>query len=368
MRDLINFAHQKLKVVIETLDIKINRTPASRLKQTDFDNLAFGRTYSDHMFLADYEGGEWKNFQIMPFGDLPFSPAMSALHYGQSIFEGIKAYKLKNGDISIFRPYKNFERFNLSADRMCMPAIPEDLFMQGMTQLIELDKQWIPSKEGQSLYIRPLMFATEPVLGVHPSESYKFIILTGPSGVYYSKNLRVKIETYYTRAAEGGVGFAKTAGNYGRSLYPTREAQKEGFDQLIWTDGREHLYIEESGTMNVMFMINNVLITPSTRDTILDGVTRKSILELARSWGVQVEERRVTVKEVVDAAKSGTLQEAFGVGTAATIAHIVVIGYEGELFNLPEPASREFSNKALKGLNDIRYGNVPDEFGWNYIV
>ncbi|MEO8795559.1 MAG: branched-chain amino acid aminotransferase [Daejeonella sp.] len=338
------------------------------MSETDFNNLPFGRTFSDHMFMADYSDGEWKNFQILPFGDLTVSPAMSALQYGQSIFEGIKAYRLQNGEISIFRPLKNFERFNISADRMCMPTISEEVFMQGMAQLIELDKDWVPSKEGQSLYIRPFMVATDAVLGVHAAQNYKFIILTGPSGVYYAKPVRVKIETHFARAAEGGVGYAKTAGNYGRALYPTKQAQKEGFDQLIWTDARDHAYIEESGTMNVMFIIDNVLITPSTRDTILDGVTRKSILQLANSWGMKVEERRVSVEEVINAAKNGTLQDAFGAGTAATVAHIAEIGFENEIYTLPEPSSREFSNKVLKALNNIRYGITPDEFGWNYIL
>jgi len=354
--------------VIDTIDIQVNRTSVSRLSQTDFNNLQFGRTFSDHMFVADYENGEWKNLQIVPYAEISMSPAASALHYGQAIFEGIKAFKQPNGEISIFRPQKNFERFNISADRMVMPRVPEEIFMQGMTQLINLDKEWVPSKDGQSLYIRPFMFATDPVIGVHASDSYKFIIITGPTAAYYSKPLKVKIETHYARAVEGGVGFAKTAGNYARSLYPTQQAQKEGFDQLIWTDAKEHAYIEESGTTNVMFVINNVLITPSTRDTILDGVTRSSILALARAWGMPVEERRVTVAEVISAAKDGTLQEAFGAGTAATIAHIAQIGYEGEVYTLPEPATREFSNKALKALSDIRYGISSDEFEWNYTI
>jgi branched-chain amino acid aminotransferase len=354
--------------VIDTLDIQINRTSVSRLSETDFNNLQFGRTFSDHMFVADYENGEWKNLQIVPYAEISMSPAASALHYGQAIFEGIKAYKQPNGEISIFRPQNNFERFNISADRMVMPQVPEEIFMQGMAQLINLDKHWVPSNDGQSLYIRPFMFATDPVIGVHASNNYKFVIITGPTGAYYSKPLRVKIETHYARAVEGGVGFAKTAGNYASSLYPTQQAQKEGFDQLIWTDAKEHAYIEESGTTNVMFVINNVLITPSTRDTILDGVTRSSILALARAWGMPVEERRVTVAEVITAAKNGTLQEAFGAGTAATIAHIAQIGFQDEVYTLPEPASREFSNKALKALSDIRYGISADEFGWNYTI
>ena len=354
--------------MIDTLNIPIDRTSVSRLSQTDFNDLPFGRTFSDHMFVADYEDGEWKNLQIVPYGEICMSPAASALHYGQAIFEGIKAFKQQNGGISIFRPLKNFERFNISADRMVMPVVPEEIFMQGMSQLINLDKEWVPTREGQSLYIRPFMFATDPVIGVHASDSYKFIIITGPTGAYYSKPLKVKIETHYARAVEGGVGYAKTAGNYARSLYPTKQAQKEGFDQLIWTDAKDHEYIEESGTTNVMFMINDVLITPSTRDTILDGVTRNSILALARSWGITVEERRVTVAEVITAAQNGTLQDAFGAGTAATVAHISQIGYEGEIYTLPEPAGREFSNKVSKALSDIRYGIAPDEFNWNYPI
>lgn len=352
----------------EILNIEVSRTLNSRLETTDFANLPFGRSFSDHMFVADYESGEWKNFQIVPFADISVSPAASALHYGQAIFEGIKAYKQVDGHISIFRPLKNFERFNISADRMAMPAVPEEVFMGGLTQLVSFDKDWVPSNEGSSLYIRPFMFATDPILGVHASDTYKFIIITGPSGAYYSKPLKVKIETQYSRAAEGGVGYAKTAGNYARSLYPTKLAQQQGYDQLIWTDAKEHAYIEESGTTNVMFVINDTLITPSTRDTILDGVTRHSILDLASSWGMPIEERRVTVKEVVEAARKGNLQDAFGAGTAATVAPIAEITYHDETFVLPAPATRSFSNKALKTLNEIRYGKIPDEFGWNYLL
>ncbi|HEY1007148.1 MAG TPA: branched-chain amino acid aminotransferase [Sphingobacteriaceae bacterium] len=352
----------------DLLNIPVNRTLNSRLQTTDFDNLPFGHIFSDHMFVADYEGGEWKNFQIVPYGELMLSPAASALHYGQSIFEGIKAYRLQDGSISIFRPQKNFERFNISAERMAMPTVPEELFMGAMAQLVELDREWVPSRDGSSLYIRPFMIAVDPILGVHASRTYKFIIITGPTGVYYPKPLRVKIETSYSRAAEGGVGYAKTAGNYARSLYPTKLAQEAGFDQLIWTDAKEHAYIEESGTMNVMFMINDTLITPSTRDTILDGVTRHSILDLARAWGMNVEERRVTVTEVIEAAKNGTLKDAFGAGTAATVAPIAEITYGEDTYSLPDPATREFSVRAARTLNDIRYGREADEFGWNFVL
>ncbi|MFM6953443.1 MAG: branched-chain amino acid aminotransferase [Sphingobacteriaceae bacterium] len=354
--------------MIDILDIKVTRTAQSRLTSTDFENLPFGRVFSDHMFTADFENGEWKNFQIVPYGNIEISPAASSLHYGQAIFEGIKAFKQADGKVAVFRPYKNLERFNISAQRMAMPTVPEDIFMQGIEQLIELDRDWVPSQEGYSLYIRPVMFATDPILGVHASEAYKFVILTGPVGVYYSKALKVKIETHYARAVEGGVGYAKTAGNYASSLLPTKLAQQEGYDQLIWTDAKEHAYIEESGTTNVMFVINDTLITPSTRDTILDGVTRHSILDLARAWGMQVEERRVSVAEVIEAASKGTLQEAFGAGTAATIAQIAEITYQGETYTLPEPENRVFSNKALKALKEIRYGLGPDEFGWNRLL
>ena len=352
----------------QTLDIKITKTSASRLKETDFNDLPFGRIFSDHMFVADYADGEWKNLQILPYGDLSLSPAIASLHYGQTFFEGLKAYKHPDGKIVVFRPDKNAERFNLSAQRMCMPELPTEIFIQSIAALVELDKNWIPTSPGTSLYIRPYMFATDPYLGVQPSKTYKYIILTCPVGAYFSKPLKVKIETKYSRASEGGFGFAKTGGNYGGSLFPAQEALKEGFDQIIWTDGRDHAYIEELGAANVMFMIDGKLITPSTRDTILKGVTRDTVLTLARKWGIPVEERRISVAEVIEGLKSRKLTEAFGAGTAATIAPIASIGFEGELYSLPDQSKAEFSNKVLQTLNDIRYGSGPDEMGWNYVI
>lgn len=352
----------------DTLDIKITKTSKSRLEETDFSHLPFGKVFSDHMFVADYEDGEWKNLQIVPYGELSFSPAMSVLHYGQAFFEGLKAYKHADGKATLFRPYKNAERFNKSAERLCAPELPEDIFVQSIAALVNLDKDWIPTAEHHSLYIRPFMFSTDPYLGVQPSKTYKYVVLTGPVGAYFPKPLKVKFETYYTRAAEGGFGFAKAAGNYAGSLLPAQEAMKEGFDQLIWTDAKEHAYVEELGAANVMFVINGKLITPSTRDSILKGVTRDSVLTLARHWGMEVEERRISVAEVGEALKSGTLSEAFGVGTAATIAPIASIGFEGELYHLPDVTKAEFSNRALQALNDIRYGFGPDEFGWNYTI
>ena len=355
-------------MLTDTFNISVSKTADSRLSRTDFENLPFGRTFSDHMLTADYEGGEWKNFQIVPYGEIALSPAISALHYGQAFFEGIKAYKHVNGRIAIFRPEKNAERSNMSAARLCMPQIPVEMYMHLLSAIVELDKDWVPSKQGHSLYIRPFMFATDPYLGVIPSQTYKFIILTGPVGPYFSKNLKVKIETNFSRASDGGFGFAKAAGNYGGSMLPARKAAEEGFDQLIWTDSREHAYIEELGAANIMFMMDGKVITPSTRDTILKGVTRDTVITLAKSWGIEVEERRVTVTEILTGIKEGRITDAFGAGTAATIAHIAEIGHEGELYTLPDPDTREFSNRVLRTLNEIRYGQVPDEFGWNYFV
>ncbi len=352
----------------DTINIFITKTAKSRLAETDFDNLPFGKTFSDHMFMADYSDGEWKNFQILPFGEIGINPAISALHYGQTFFEGIKAYKHGNGKVSIFRPDKNSERFNLSAQRLCMPELPLETFLQSIATLVDLDRDWVPGKENHSLYIRPFMFATDPFLGVIPSTSYKYMVLTGPVGPYFSKNLKVKIETNYSRACDGGFGFAKAAGNYGGAMLPNLKATQEGFDQLIWTDSRDHAYIEELGAANVMFLMDGTLITPSTRDTILKGVTRDTVLTLARNWNVTIEERRISVDEIIAGIKQGRISDAFGVGTAATIAHIAEIGHNGALYTLPDPAKRVFSSKVLNTLNNLRYGRSADEFGWNYMV
>jgi len=352
----------------DTLDIKITKTNHSRLRETDFDNLQFGKTFSDHMFVADYEDGEWKNFQIVPYGEIGFSPAISALHYGQAFFEGLKAYKHGDGKVSVFRPGKNAARFNKSAERLCMPELPEEIFIQSIAAVVDLDRDWIPTKPNHSMYIRPFMFATDPFLGVQPSNTYKFIVLVGPVGPYFGKILRVKIETHFTRAAEGGMGYAKAAGNYGGAMLASRRAAEEGFDQMIWTDAKDHQYVEEMGAANVMFVLDGTLITPSTRDTILDGVTRDTVLTLAREWGFPVEERRVSVAEILEGAKNGKLADAFGAGTAATIAPVGSISHNGEEYFLNDPKEREFSQKVLKTLDAIRYGNVPDTHGWNYIV
>ena len=296
-------------------------------------------------------------------------PAMSAIHYGQSIFEGLKANRTVNNEISIFRPDMNAKRFNESAERMCMPTIPEDLFVEAIRQLVALDDEWVTFREGHSLYIRPFMYATDELVGIRPSRTYKFLIITTPVGHYYSEPVNVKIEKSYTRAASGGVGRAKAAGNYAASMYPAMQAQKEGFHQLVWTDAAEHKYIEESGTMNIVFQIGDKLITPDeNHDTILRGITKRSVFEIAEKWGVEVEERMITVAEIIEAAKNGSLKDAFGAGTAATIAPIAMIGYEDEKYVLPPVEERLLSNKIKKYLGDLKTGRIADEFGWNLLV
>ncbi len=357
-----------LSAVIETLDIKITRSAISKLAETDFDHLPFGRTFTDHMFTADYKDGKWQNMQIVPYGEIGMSPAISALHYGQAFFEGLKAYKHASGQVSIFRPDKNAERFNKSAERLCMPALPEETFLQSIAALVDLERNWIPEKENYALYIRPVMFATDPFLGVNPSATYKYVVLTGPVGPYFSKNLKVKIELDYSRSTEGGFGYAKAAGNYGGAMLPAQKATEQGFDQLIWTDGKNHEFIEEMGAANIIFILDGKMITPSTRDTILKGVTRDSVLTLAKNWGMEVEERKVSVAEIIEGARNGKLTDGFGVGTAATITQIAQIGYKNEIFNLPDPEKSEFARKLKTTLDDIKCGRVNDEFNWNYLV
>lgn len=352
-------------MIKDTISVKINKTEHSRISEVDWDNLPFGKVFSDHMLVMDYKDGQWQEPEIKPFASLSLHPATSAIHYGQSIFEGMKANRAENGDVMIFRPDMNEARFAESCERMCMPVLPEGMFTELIRRVVDVDRDWVPNKDGYSLYIRPFMFATDDFIGIKPSDNYKFIIFTCPVGAYYSQPVNVKIEEFYTRAARGGVGRAKTAGNYAASLYPAKLAQAEGFHQLVWTDAVEHKYIEESGTMNVVFEIDGKLITPSEdSDTILRGVTKRSVLEIAERWGVPVEERRVTVEEVVQAAREGRLTDAFGAGTAATIAPIAKIGYRDELFELPAVETRTTSNKIKDYLTDLKSGAIADEMNW----
>lgn len=352
-------------ILTPALPIAITRTSASRLHEVDFDHIEFGKVFSDHMFVVHFRDGAWQTPAIVPYGDLSLSPATSALHYGQAIFEGMKAHRQHDGRIVLFRPLDNLLRLNLSAERMCMPALPEELFMEGLKALVRLDERWVPSAAGTSLYIRPFMFSTDGFVGVRPSNDYTFIIFTSPVNAYYSQPLRVRFEHHYVRAAEGGTGFAKAAGNYGGAMEPTRRAQAEGYHQLLWLDAAEHRYIEESGTMNACFVIGDTLVTPAVSSSILDGVTRRSVLALARQWGVAVEERRVSAAELVEALETGTLREAFGCGTAATIAPIAVIGDgHGRDYELPAWSADSLGVRLGRTLDAIKAGTEPDVFGW----
>jgi branched-chain amino acid aminotransferase len=352
-----------------TSNIAVERIKNSRIKEVDFNNLDFGKHISDHMFVVDFDKGQWGAPSIVPFGDMKFSPAMLSLHYGQSVFEGMKAFKNAKGEINIFRPHKHLERFNRSLDRMCMPPVPQDLWLSGLQTLLEIDKDWIPQGEGSSLYIRPVMFATESRLGVKVSDNYKFIILTCPVGPYQAKPYRLKVENKFVRTAEGGTGFAKCAGNYGGAFYPTQIAREEGFDQILWTDHKEHKYIDEVGMMNVMFVLNGNLVTPQLSTAILDGVTRDSILALAKEFPTfKVEERRVSIDEIEQGFIQGTLTEAFGTGTAAVVAPIAVIQINGKDYNIPTAGPTSFQQQVKRKLHNIRMGIEPDVNGWNYML
>lgn len=340
----------------------------SRIDSVNLRDLPFGSVFSDHQFQMDFKNGEWQQGEISPYGDMSLSPAAMGLHYGQAIFEGMKAFRQPDGSVALFRPMENIRRFNKSAERMCMAQVDEGVFLNALIELIRLDSQWVPDGEGSSLYIRPFMFASEEHVGVRPSAEYRFIIFTCPVGPYYKGNVRVKVETFFTRAAPGGTGYAKAAGNYAASLKPTAMAHREGYDQILWTDAVEHKYIEESGTMNVVFVLNGKLVSPSVGDTVLSGVTRDSVLRLAAYKGYEIEERKVAVAELKAGAESGALTEAFGVGTAATMTPIEAIGFPGGDVELPPVDSWKLMPDLSKTLDDLRRGKGEDPFGWRVVI
>ncbi len=344
------------------------RIAKSRITEVDFKNLEFGKYMSDHMLMADFIDNKWEEPVIVPFGDILMSPAMLSLHYGQSVFEGMKAFKNKDGDLCIFRPQKHSERLNRSLARMCMPEIPEELFIQSLHAIVEIDQQWIPTAEGSSLYLRPVVFAYESRLGVKIADHYKFFVLASPAAAYFSQPTRLKVEETFVRAAEGGTGYAKCAGNYGGAFYPTQLARQEGFDQVLWTDAKTHKYIDEAGVMNVMFVIDGKLITPKLTSALLDGITRDSIIKLAPGLGMPVEQRKVSVAEIEEAFKEGTITEAFGAGTAAVVSPIATIHIHGLDYNLPPSDDDSFQQRVKAKLNSIRLGHEADPFGWNYII
>ena len=350
--------------MIAALDIRVTKTERSKLQDIDLGNLPFGKYFTDHMLEAEYEGGKWMNVEIKPYQPLLLEPSLAALHYGQAIFEGIKAYKDEQGNAFVFRPYDNFRRFNISAARMNMPDVPEEIFIEGMRRLIAIDKNWIPAKKDHSLYIRPFMFSTDAMLGVRPSQTYKFLIILSPTRPYFPKLMNILVEERYTRAAPGGVGFAKNAGNYGGSLIAATEAQKQGYDQVLWTDASEHKWLQEVGMMNVFFVIDHTAVTPSLEEeTILDGVTRKSVITILKEMNIPVEERPINIDEVIKAHREGRLQEVFGTGTAATIAMIQKVKYKDYVMEFSEK-DWTLSGGIKKKLDAIRQGKSPDTHQW----
>ncbi|MEO8960870.1 MAG: branched-chain amino acid aminotransferase [Ginsengibacter sp.] len=345
-------------------DFKVTKTTQSKLSSIDYDHLTFGKYFTDHMLVADYENGEWGSVSIIPYQPITIDPSCAALHYGQAIFEGIKAYRNQKNQVGVFRPYENFKRFNISAKRMEMPQIPEEIFMRGMTQLVKLDEKWVPEKHDFSLYIRPFMFNTDQMIGVKPGSHYKFMIILSPTGPYYSAPMRIYAEEKYVRAAEGGVGFAKVAGNYGASLLATSEAKTKGYDQVLWMDATEHKYVQECGTMNIFFIIGNKAITPDLeRGTILAGVTRDSVIKLIEDMGMQVEERPLSIDEIIDAFNKDALHEIFGTGTAATISMIRELRYKDLVMSF-DTDSWMLAPKIKSRLDDIKEGKEKDKFGW----
>lgn len=348
--------------------MKITKAENSRIGDVDFDNLIFGSQFSDHMLVCTYRNGAWEEPEIKPYGPMLFSPALHTLHYGQALFEGQKAYYMEDGRVGIFREDMNAKRLNHSAKRMFMPEFPEDLFVEGIAELVSLDKAWVPKQKGHSLYLRPFMFGSSEFVAARPSEEYVFCIITSPVGPYYAGDVKVKIEETYTRSSGGGVGSTKCAGNYGGAFYATDQAKQEGYTQIVWTDHKNHELIEESGTMNIGFVIDDSFITPPLSDRILAGITRDSILTLAKDNGkLKVEERPIKVHEVVTALKEGRLKEAFGMGTAAVISQISVIGFRGEDYSIATP-NDGFAMSIKDELTAIRMGASDDKYNWMTII
>ncbi|MFL0352052.1 branched-chain amino acid aminotransferase [Xanthomarina sp. GH4-25] len=343
-------------------NILITKVEKSKVENIDFNNIPLGTTFTDHMFICDYEHGQWTNPRIEPLAFIPTHPAAMALHYGQAIFEGMKATVDANGNPMLFRANKNAARLNFSADRMGMPHFPEDLFVVGLKQLVDLERSWIPPTDGSALYLRPFMYADEPFIGMRAATHYKFIIMASPAGPFFSKRIKLWAEKQYIRAANGGTGEAKAAGNYAAAIRPTELAKAKGYDQVLWLDAVEHKYIQEVGTMNIFFKIDGKFITPKRDGSILDGITRMSVIDILKDKGYEVIERAITIDEVIEASKNNTLEEAFGTGTAVGIAYIQNIGLEGETIHVSDesPVGLEVNNT----LNDIKTGRVEDTFNW----
>lgn len=350
------------------MEIKIIKTTAPKAKPADETKLGFGKVFSDHMFIMEYDTGMgWHDARVVPYGDITLSPAAMVLHYGQEIFEGMKAYRTPGGDIQFFRPEENFKRLNSSAERLVIPQIPVEDALQALHTLVEVDKDWVPHTDGASLYIRPFIFAADPFLGVRPGDKYYFIIICSPSGAYYASGLNpvdIYVETKYVRAVKGGMGYTKTGGNYAASLAGQDEAHKQNYSQVLWLDGIERKYIEEVGAMNIFFIIDGEVVTPELQGSILPGITRKSVLELCRKWGMKVSERRISADEVAEAYKAGKLQEVFGSGTAAVISPVGHLKYGDLVMEINGNKIGEISQKLYDTMTGMQYGKLPDEMGW----
>ena len=346
--------------------MKIIRSNKTKINDVEFKKLSFGKTFTDHMFLCEFKDGKWNSPKIIPYDNFSISPASSVFHYGQAIFEGMKAYKDKDNNVWLFRPEENYNRLNKSCERMCMPKIEKDLFFNGIKELLTIDKEWI-GKGDTTMYIRPVVFATEATIVASPSTEYNFFILCSPASAYYFNPLSVLIEDTYIRAAKGGVGYAKAAGNYAGSFYPTSLAIEKGFDQIVWTDSVNHKLVEEAGTMNIFFRISNKLITPKHTDTILDGVTRKSVITVAKDSGIDVEIRDIEISEIIQEYKNGNLTEVFGAGTAAVIAPISSFGYKEKKYILKD-IDDAFGSIIKKKIVDIQNNLTEDKYNWRYQV
>lgn len=344
-------------------DITISKAPTSKINSVDFENLSFGSIFTDHMLVCDFTNGEWQQAHIKPYEPFMIDPSAKVFHYGQAIFEGMKAFRNQNDEVYLFRAKDNYSRFNKSAIRMAMPEVPSHIFMDGLVQLVEIEKEWVKKGKGNSLYIRPFMIAVGTGVMAAPSLDYRFMIILSPAKSYYSGEVKVLIAEHYSRAANGGIGAAKAAGNYAAQFYPTKLANEKGFQQIIWTDDATHTKLEEAGTMNVFFRINDTLLTAPTSERILDGVTRKSLIALAEKNGIDVEIRSVLVDELVTAAKNGSLKEIFGAGTAAVVNPIAGFSYRDQYFNVDQ-VDDSMALKLKKLLTDIQYCEAKDEFGW----
>jgi branched-chain amino acid aminotransferase len=344
--------------------IRTTKVQQSRLDTVDFTNLPFGKIFSDHMFVSDYKDGQWTNDRIEPFGHFTMHPASMVLHYGQAVFEGMKASKHQDGTPMLLSPQDHAKRINASARRMMMAEFPEDRFVEALSQLVNLDQDWIPPQEGSALYIRPFMYATDEFIGVRPSETYRFCIITAPVGPYYAKPVRLVVEQEYVRAVPGGTGEAKAAGNYAGSLLPAHLAQQKGFDQVVWMGGPNMTQVQEVGTMNIFFVIDGEVVTPATDGAILKGITRKNFMTILKDQGYRVSERVVEIDEIVEAYDAGKLEEMFGAGTAAVVSHVSELQYQDKLMTLPPVEDRKVGPMLKKYIDGLRTGKVEDKFNW----